>query len=152
MWAGFAALANEQAAALGKPRIGFLNPTLYSIGRGAGYAAALHDITTGNNTNGASPAHFFAVPGYDLCTGWGTPAGSNLINALVSPPDALQIFPAANLTAGGGTGGPFNPAAQNIVLTNFGPTSLNWALANTAPWLMSPLPAARSLPTLRARM
>jgi len=26
---------------------------------------------------------FPAVPGYDLCTGWGTPVGENLINALV---------------------------------------------------------------------
>ncbi len=135
LWAGFAALANQQAAAQGRPRIGFLNPTLYAIGRGAGYSSAFHDITTGNNTNGASPANFFAVPGYDLCTGWGTPAGSNLINALVSPPDGLQIFPPTNLTASGGTGGPFNPATLYVVLTNIGANSLNWASASAVSWL-----------------
>ncbi|MGA2177039.1 MAG: choice-of-anchor tandem repeat GloVer-containing protein [Verrucomicrobiota bacterium] len=135
LWAGFAALANQQAAARGQPPIGFLNPALYAIGRSAGYAAAFHDITAGNNTNGVSPSNFFAVPGYDLCTGWGTPAGSNLINALLTAPDALQVFPATALTAGGGKGGPFNPAAQNMVLTNIGAASLSWTAANTTAWL-----------------
>jgi uncharacterized repeat protein (TIGR03803 family) len=135
LWAGFAALANQQAAAQGQPRIGFLNPTLYAIGRGAGYASAFHDITIGNNTNSASPTHFFAVPGYDLCSGWGTPAGSNLLNALVSPPDALQVFPPSPLTSSGGAGGPFNPATQNMLLTNIGATLLNWTASNTASWL-----------------
>ena len=85
LWAAFTALVNQQAAASGKPPVGFLNPVLYAIGKGAGYASAFHDITTGNNTSRSSPNQFLAVPGYDLCTGWGTPTGSNLINALVSP-------------------------------------------------------------------
>jgi uncharacterized repeat protein (TIGR03803 family) len=135
LWAGFAALANQQAAAEGRARLGFLNPTLYAIGRSAGYKAAMHDITTGNNTNRASPANFFAVPGYDLCTGWGTPAGSNLINALVSPPDGLQVFPDTSLSADGPAGGPFSPPAQTIVLTNIGAASINWSAAHTAVWL-----------------
>ncbi|MGP8235918.1 MAG: choice-of-anchor tandem repeat GloVer-containing protein [Limisphaerales bacterium] len=135
LWAGFAALANQQAAAAGKPPLGFLNPALYAIGRSAGYAAAFHDIAAGNNTNSSSPANFFAVPGYDLCTGWGTPAGSNLINALVSPPDPLQVFPAVDLTAGGPLGGPLSPAAQDMALTNIGLSPLNWAASNAASWL-----------------
>ncbi len=133
LWAGFAALANEQAAAQGKGPIGFLNPTLYAIGRSAGYGSALHDITAGNNTNSSSPTNFFAVPGYDLCTGWGTPAGSNLINALVTPPDALQIFPATAFTIS--LGGPFPPAEDYLSLTNIGAATLDWVLANTTPWL-----------------
>ena len=85
MWTAFTALANEQAANAGKPRLGLLNPLIYAIGtNAAAYSAAFHDITTGNNTNSSSPTRFFAVPGYDLCTGWGTPGGSNLINSLVS--------------------------------------------------------------------
>ena len=39
------------------------------------YTSAFHDITTGNNTSPASPTKFYAVTGYDLCTGWGTPNG-----------------------------------------------------------------------------
>ena len=135
LWAAFTALVNEQAVSRGQKPVGFLNPALYAIGRGAGYAAAFHDIITGNNTNVASPTNFFAVPGYDLCTGWGTPAGSNLINALLSPPDPLQVFPATNFTAAGATGGPFSPGAQNAGLTNIGASSLDWAAASTVPWL-----------------
>src|SRR5205814_9466732 len=64
LWAGFAALANQQAASTGKPSVGFLNPALYLIGKGSAYASNFHDITTGNNTNSISPNKFFAVPGY----------------------------------------------------------------------------------------
>ena len=63
-----------------------MNPALYTLGRGASYAACFHDITTGNNFNSSSPSQFSAVSGYDLCTGWGTPNGTNLINALTAPP------------------------------------------------------------------
>ncbi len=62
-----------------------MNPALYAIGLGNNYGAAFHDITTGNNTNKSTHTQFFAVPGYDLCTGWGTPTGTNLINLLTAP-------------------------------------------------------------------
>jgi len=82
LWAGFMALVNQQALAGGKPTVGFLNPTLYSFATGPGYASGFHDVATGNNTNASSPKRFFAAAGYDLCTGWGTPAGQSLIDAL----------------------------------------------------------------------
>ncbi|HEX4119445.1 MAG TPA: choice-of-anchor tandem repeat GloVer-containing protein, partial [Verrucomicrobiae bacterium] len=135
LWAGFAALANQQAAAEGKRPIGFINPLLYAIGRSASFTSSYHDIIAGNNTNSTSPTQFFAVPGYDLCTGWGSPTGSNLINALVSPPDALQIFPATNLMSSGPGGGRFDPTSQSMLLTNIGLASFNWTAASTAPWL-----------------
>ncbi|MGO8700130.1 MAG: protease pro-enzyme activation domain-containing protein [Limisphaerales bacterium] len=106
LWAGFYALVNQQAASLGLPPAGFLNPAIYALGKSANYANCFHDITTGNTTNGSSPTKFFAHTGYDLCTGWGTPKGSNLINALVTGGATnfmLYASPAAlNLTAGGG--------------------------------------------------
>ena len=43
-------------------------------------------ITSGRS----SPTKFPAVTGYDLCTGWGTPNGTNLINALAGPPISRQ--------------------------------------------------------------
>jgi uncharacterized repeat protein (TIGR03803 family) len=135
LWAGFAALANQQAAANGSPGPGFLNPALYAIGQGPGYAAAFHDITTGNNTNSASVNKFLSVPGYDLCTGWGTPAGSDLIAALLAPPDALNISPGGVFTFDGPAGGPFHPAAQTWSLTNTGTASLGWTVSNTPSWL-----------------
>ncbi len=96
LWAGFMALVNQQLAANGGSPIGFLNPTIYSLGQSANYTNLFHDITTGNNTSGSSPTKFYAVAGYDLCTGWGTPAGQNLINALAPlvvvtlPPSATE--------------------------------------------------------------
>jgi len=95
MWAGYMALANQQAASSGDPAPGFINPAIYPLGLSAGYAAAFHDIISGNNG-------FPAVAGYDLQTGWGSPNGPGLINALVT---------------GGGGGG----AAVTL-----SPTSLTW--------------------------
>lgn len=80
LWAGFAALINEQAALDGKPPIGFINPALYAIGESGGFA--FHDITNGSDTWPNSPNLFVAGPGYDLCTGWGTPNGLNTIRAI----------------------------------------------------------------------
>jgi subtilase family serine protease len=82
-WAGFLALVNQQSVANGKGTVGFINPALYNLGVGASYSSAFHDITSGSNppTAGAGSG-FNAVPGYDLVTGWGTPAGVGLINQL----------------------------------------------------------------------
>ncbi len=91
LWAGFMALVNQQAAAAGKPRIGFANPAFYSIGKSLQYSTLFHDITSGNNFSPDSPSLFNAVSGYDLCTGWGTPAGTNLINALAPVSNGPQI-------------------------------------------------------------
>ena len=107
LWAGFTALVNQQAAAYGRPPVGFLNPALYALGRGPGYASRFHDITTGNNFTRSSPNDFPAVAGYDLCTGWGTPNGTNLINALApaptNAPPTLAATPASQTKPVGGT-------------------------------------------------
>ncbi len=71
MWAGYVALANQQAA---KP-LGFINPAIYSIGVSSSYDSDFHDITSGNNG-------FPAVTGFDLDSGWGSPNGTGLIGAL----------------------------------------------------------------------
>lgn len=78
-WAGFLALANQQANGT---LIGFLNPTIYALGQTANYNSTFHDITSGNNFNSGSPDLFSDVVGYDLVTGWGSPNGSGLLNAL----------------------------------------------------------------------
>ena len=134
MWAGFTALVNQQAAASGRPAVGFINPAVYAIGSGANYTSAFHDITTGNNTSRSSPTKFYAVAGYDLCTGWGTPNGQNLINALANP-EALQITPTTGFTSMGGVGGPFTMTSENFSLTNVGTNCLTWTLSNTSLWL-----------------
>jgi hypothetical protein len=133
LWAGFAALANQQAAAVGVSNIGFVNPALYHIGTNSGYASCFDDITVGNNTN-ANATNYFAVPGYDLCTGWGSPIGGNLIIALTQP-DGFQITPGRGAVANGPAGGPFSVSTQTLSLTNAGKTAFNWSLGPTSAWL-----------------
>ena len=88
LFAGFIALVNEQASNAGLPSVGFLNPALYGIGQSPLYTDCFHDITNGGNfwyltdTGINSGGLYLATEGYDLCTGWGTPNGTNLINAL----------------------------------------------------------------------
>jgi len=85
LWAAYTALVNQQAASLSRGSVGFLNPSLYSLGRtNIVYTNVLNDVTIGNNTWSQSPNNFFAVTNYDLCTGLGSPHGTNLINALVA--------------------------------------------------------------------
>lgn len=76
MWAAYLALANQQAVANGQPTLGFINPALYTIGLGSSYDTDFHDITSGGNKDGTTV-------GYDLSTGWGSPNGAALIDALV---------------------------------------------------------------------
>ena len=134
LWAGFTALINQQAAQLGQPPVGFINPAIYALGRGTNYATAFRDVTTGNNTSASSPTNFYAVPGFDLCTGWGTPAGTNLINALTTP-DSLLILPPTVFSASGQVGGPFTQTNWLITLTNAGVANLDWSLGGAPVWL-----------------
>jgi len=139
LWAGFMALVNQQAAASSNPSAGFINPAVYAIGKGLNpnstYAACFHDITTGDNTWPTLSGQFYAVAGYDLCTGWGTPNGQNLINALAGPSDALGIIPPSGFVSSGLSGGPFSPASQVFTLTNSGASSFTWSVINTSAWL-----------------
>jgi hypothetical protein len=134
LWAGFTALVNETAASNGFQRVGFLNPALYRAGN-ENYGAFYHDITTGNNTNMASPNLFHAVPGYDLCTGWGSPKGMNLIRWLVFTDDYLTVSPGTDFSLGGAAGGPFNPTNQTFLLQNTGASNLSWSAASESAWL-----------------
>jgi subtilase family serine protease len=129
LWAGFAALAGQQAASNGLPRLGFLNPLIYQIGQGSFYGGAFHDITTGNNTNSASPTEFFATAGYDLCTGWGTPNGANLINLLA--PALTQVVLSAPILSGGKL--QFTASGLAFGTTNYLQASAN--LSSPANWV-----------------
>ena len=75
-WAGYLALVNQQSVAHGKSTVGFINPTIYPLGLGSSYSSDFHDIISGSNGT------YSAVTGYDLVTGWGSPNGTGLINAL----------------------------------------------------------------------
>jgi subtilase family serine protease len=139
LWAGFTALINQQAVASGQPPIGFINPVIYAIGNGPGYTSAFHDITTGNNTSSTSPKQFFAVSGYDLCTGWGTPIGSNLINAIQSASKGPVLLGAGSTVISGKGNGLINPndcSLLTLLVQNIGQgtvTAVNATLSTSTP-------------------
>ena len=133
LWAGFIALANQAATTAGLPSVGFINPAIYNIGASSGYSAAFDDITVGNNYSG-TPGQFYASPGYDLCTGWGSPIGGPLIIALAQP-DGFIITPGRGPVASGSTGGPFSAATQIFSFANTGSSSLSWSLGTATSWL-----------------
>ena len=138
MWAGYLALANEQNLLNGaSSTLGFINPTLYAIGGGANYDTDFHDITSGGNTDGSTV-------GYDLSTGWGSPNGANLIDALlgtVTPSFSISASPNSVSVAQGKSGtstittaisGGFNSAIALTatgqptgVTVTFNPTSIS---------------------------
>jgi hypothetical protein len=134
-WAAFTALANQQAAAYGHPSVGFANPVLYATGKSASYSSFFNDITSGNNFWAFSINDFPAVPGYDLCTGWGTPVGDNLIDLLAGAADPLGVTPGKGFVAYGPAGGAFSAHSMTFSLTNSSASSLNWSLINTSAWL-----------------
>ncbi len=101
MWAGYLALINQQAVANSGKTLGFINPSLYSIGVGSSYDTDFHDITSGSNG-------YSAATGYDLATGWGSPNGSALISALAgsssTPGYSLSASPGSVSVVQGGSG------------------------------------------------
>lgn len=81
MWAGYMALVNQQNVANGSSTLGFLNPSLYTVGGGSNYGNTFNDVTSGSNG-------YPALTGYDLATGLGSPKGQALIDALAPPSTA----------------------------------------------------------------
>ncbi len=126
LWAGFTALANQQAAAAGKPRVGFLNPQLYAIAAGSNYSLDFHDVRSGNN-NG-----FSAVSGYDLATGLGSPAGQHLIDDLAGAPAAAPIAPSFTLGSSASALSLRQGGSGAFVLTVTGRNGFNGSVALAA--------------------
>jgi kumamolisin len=67
LWSALTSRYNQALAA----RVGFINPMLYSK-----WSGALRDITSGNNGG------YQAEPGWDACTGWGSPGAISLLRAI----------------------------------------------------------------------
>jgi len=80
LWAGLVAVANQQLGA----QVGFIQPAIYAAKATAGF----NDITQGNN-----PA-FSAGPGWDACSGQGTPIAGKLIPLLAPAPGTPSPTPA----------------------------------------------------------
>jgi subtilase family serine protease len=119
MWAGYLALANQQAAANGDT-IGFINPILYPAALTSSYGTYFHDITSG------SCGTYSGLTGYDLCTGWGSPNTTGIINLLAgsaTPSFTLSASPSSLSVTQGSSG------SSTITVTNAGGFSGSVTLA-----------------------
>jgi subtilase family serine protease len=101
MWAGYLALANQQAATNGDT-IGFIDPIIYPAALTSSYGTYFHDITSG------SCGTYSGITGYDLCTGWGSPNTTGIINLLAagsaSPSFTLSASPSSLTVTQGSSG------------------------------------------------
>jgi kumamolisin len=111
MWAAYIALVNQQLAADGDSTIGFIDPTIYAQNVTSAYATDFHDITSG--TSGS----YSAETGYDLVTGWGSPNGTGLINALAP----TSTSPAFTLSA--------SPTSVSVVVGSNGASTITTAVS-----------------------
>ncbi len=78
LWSALVALLNQQ---LGK-NLGYLNPQIYPLGE-----SVFNDITTGTNDDGGL-GYYSAAPGWDPCSGLGSPNAAALLSALTPTPTA----------------------------------------------------------------
>jgi len=87
LWAALIAIINEKL----NQRVGFLNPILYSYG--VGNSDAFNDIQSGSNqyqyqasanSGIVTVPGYTAIPGWDACTGYGSPNGQKLLSALIA--------------------------------------------------------------------
>jgi subtilase family serine protease len=110
MWAAYLALANEQAASNGDT-IGFIDPIIYPAALTSSYGTYFHDITSG------SCGTYSGITGYDLCTGWGSPNTTGLINlfAGTSTPSFTLSDSPSSLTITQGSSG-----TSTITVTDVG--------------------------------
>jgi kumamolisin len=68
LWAALIARLNQAL----NTRLGFVNPALYQLAS----SSSFHDVKAGNNGD------YKATPGWDACTGLGTPDGEQILAAL----------------------------------------------------------------------
>lgn len=70
LWAALITLVNQQRVQNGESTVGFVNALLYAA------TGDFNDITQGNNGS------FSAGPGWDACTGLGSPNGQAVTTTL----------------------------------------------------------------------
>jgi subtilase family serine protease len=120
MWAGYLALANQQATTNGN-LIGYINPNIYPAAEGSSYGTYFHDITSG------SCGKYSAATGFDLCTGLGSPNTTGLITLLSgsssSPSFTLSASPSSVTVTQGSSG------TSTITVTDVGGFSGSVTLA-----------------------
>lgn len=82
LMASLVALLNQA----GGKNVGFLNPFLYAHAS----AGLFRDVTQGDNGIRNTVGGYSAGPGWDACTGLGTPRGAAFLSALIAPASAKE--------------------------------------------------------------
>ena len=98
LWASVIAIASEVCGT----SLGFVNPTLYSLG--TNHPSEFSDVTAGNNDmTGTHNGTYSATPGYDMASGLGTPTAA-LFSGLcpTASPPALTAIASSSGSAYGG--------------------------------------------------
>jgi len=126
LWAGLVALINEGLSA----HVGFINPQLYAS------PATLHDITSGSNGS------YSAVPGWDACTGLGSPE----ISLTTAYPNSW-VIDSASVWGGVTLGSPactqqwdinvpnrITAASSSTILTSPGTVTCGWTASPGDQW------------------
>lgn len=147
MWAALIVLANEKRsrAKPSKGSLGFINGQLYQLAAKGGY---FKNILHGDNRSTPNYPGYRAEPGYDACTGWGSPVAAKLIDALGALPEQIRMgggghhhviiedvhLVALNTNVVGGVGaGPNFPAPDmrgGFSNTPCSPTAPSWRLCS----------------------
>jgi kumamolisin len=125
-WAGFCALFNQARTAAGLGPIGLINVRIYPLVGGP----CFQDITSGSNGD------YYATPGYDECTGLGTPNVGLLIQALsVSSP--LTLAPIISVQPANQTVTSGQNATFSVTVASFSAATYQWQLLaeGTGTWV-----------------
>jgi kumamolisin len=87
LWTGLIARLSQSL----RRKVGFLQPVIYQSSVGS---ADFFDITQGNNDESGAGGPYFAGPGWDPCTGLGSPNGAALLKTLAIAASAHGRRPA----------------------------------------------------------
>ncbi len=108
LWAALIALINQKLGI----RAGYINPLLYAN------PGALRDITLGTNEVGSNGVGFAAGPGWDACSGLGSPNVPSLVAALggEAPPAAKAARASRSAPPPPPTPPPPAPASHTLIV------------------------------------
>jgi subtilase family serine protease len=92
IWASYLSIMSPGHEAIGLGKYGFLNPILYTA---SSSFAQLHDIVNGNNGDVSDYGipGYTSGPGYDNCTGWGSPDALTPLWLITLPSSNTGTYP-----------------------------------------------------------
>ena len=120
IWAGFSSIVDSALSYVRHGRLGFVNPSLYELifkeenGILINPVLDINDVIDGTNGNALllGIPGFFAGPGYDNCSGWGSMKGERLASEMLIGSPILSPGP--------------TPAAPNVSVVTVGATTIDF--------------------------